>query len=185
MKGISLYFTLILALILTLFLTLTGCASGFKSIDEKISEDTQDLKEISQAKPFSFFPVTGQISSHFGYRTDPHNKQKKLHKGLDITVPVGTKVISAASGQIMFAGKQSGYGLVVEILHDNQMTTRYAHLSKILVKQPQTIVQGQLIGLSGQTGNATGPHVHYELLYKGEQIDPFVFTKDGKIVEAN
>ena len=171
--------------LLTVMLFLSSCASGFKSIDELVDKSDHKLQTIQQAKPFSFFPVQGEISSHFGYRSDPNTKQRKLHKGLDIRVAIGESVISPSGGQVMFAGSKTGFGLVVEVLHDNQITTRYAHLDKILVKQPQRVEQGQLIGLSGQTGNATGPHVHYEMLIKGEQIDPFAYTNEQVIRYAN
>jgi len=163
---------------------LSSCASGFKSIEDSISKADHSIQAIQQASPFSFFPAKGSISSNFGYRVDPHLKEKKLHKGLDIQAPIGTNVVSTSSGQVMYAGKQNGYGLIVEILHDNQITTRYAHLDKILVKQPQRVEQGQLIGLLGQSGNATGPHVHYEILLKGEQIDPYAYTTSKKVIYA-
>jgi len=168
-----------------LIILLSSCASSFKSIDEVVDHTGHQLATIQKAKPFSFIPVVGYISSHFGYRNDPNTKERKLHKGLDIRTDVGESVISPFGGQVIFAGTRAGFGKIVEILHDNQITTRFAHLDKILVKQPQRVEQGQLLGLSGQTGNATGPHLHYEILINGKPIDPFLYTQTRTIRYAN
>ena len=96
--------------LLAAILLLSSCASGFKSIDEVVDNAGHQLAEIQKSQPFSFFPVKGEISSHFGFRKDPHTNARKLHKGLDIRTPVGVRVISPAGGQVMFAGTKTGYG---------------------------------------------------------------------------
>ena len=92
---------------------------------------------------------------------------------LDLTAFEGQPVSSAAAGRVIYAGRRGSYGLHVEVAHQNGYTTRYAHLSAVLVEWGQRVSAGSLIGRAGQTGRATGPHLHFELWQNGLPIDPF------------
>lgn len=119
-------------------------------------------------------PISGgRLSSGFGRRKAPTRGASSYHKGIDWATPVGTAVMASCTGTVAKAGWGSGYGYVVYINHADGRQTRYGHLSKVLVKQGQTVTQGQKIALSGNTGVSTGPHVHFEILIGGAQVNPF------------
>lgn len=119
-------------------------------------------------------PISGgRLSSGFGRRKAPTRRASTYHKGVDWATPVGTAVMASSAGTVTRAGWGSGYGYVVYINHADGRQTRYGHLSKVLVKQGQTVSQGQKIALSGNTGVSTGPHVHFEILVNGTQVNPF------------
>ncbi|MCM1266929.1 MAG: M23 family metallopeptidase [Bacteroidales bacterium] len=119
-------------------------------------------------------PISGgRLSSGFGRRKAPTRGASTYHKGVDWATPVGTAVMASCTGTVAKAGWGSGYGYVVYINHSDGRQTRYGHLSKVLVKQGQTVTQGQKIALSGNTGVSTGPHVHFEILINGTQVNPF------------
>ncbi len=118
-------------------------------------------------------PVSGgRLSSGFGKRTSPTRGASSYHKGVDWAVPTGTAVMASSSGTVTRAGWGSGYGYCVYIKHPDGRETRYGHLSKILVSVGQTVTQGQKIALSGNTGVSTGPHLHFEILINGTQVNP-------------
>ncbi len=118
-------------------------------------------------------PVSGgRLSSGFGKRTAPTKGASTFHKGVDWAVPVGTAVMASSSGTVIRAGWGSGYGYCVFISHSDGKVTRYGHLSKVLVKVGQTVKQGEKIALSGNTGVSTGPHLHFEILVNGTQVNP-------------
>jgi murein DD-endopeptidase MepM/ murein hydrolase activator NlpD len=117
----------------------------------------------------------GFISSYFGDRADPFTGYLAVHKGVDFAAPEGTHVNSVAAGLVTFAGERAGYGLMVEVNHGNGMTTRYAHNEKLLVSGGEMIRKGQDLALIGSTGHSTGPHLHFEVLKNGVQVDPLRF----------
>ena len=118
-------------------------------------------------------PVAGKITSGFGTRKHPILGMIRHHNGIDIACAAGSEVRAALAGKISFAGWKGGYGQLIEILHNGEISkSRYAHLSKILVKPGAVIEQGDLIGLSGQTGLASGPHLHFEVYQKDGPVDP-------------
>ena len=124
-------------------------------------------------------PVGGQITSGFGPRA------MGLHDGIDFGVPEGTPVAAAASGTVTRVDSQhGGYGNWVEVRHADGITTRYAHLSSIGVQPGQTVAQGDTIGLSGNTGKSTGPHLHFEVRRDGRPVDPAPLIRAGQEVEA-
>jgi murein DD-endopeptidase MepM/ murein hydrolase activator NlpD len=130
-------------------------------------------------------PVNGRISSGFGNRFHPIDKKIKFHDGIDIAVPVGTKVVAAADGVVKFAGWKGGYGNVVVIAHADGSETLYGHNSKLLVAEGQKVIAGQPISLSGSTGKSTGPHVHFEVRRNGQLVNPIkvlsnVLSKDAE-----
>ncbi len=116
------------------------------------------------------------ISSLFGSRVHPVTGQVRFHQGTDLAAPEGTPVVAAFSGRVEIAGWLGGYGLIVVISHGDTHETRYAHLSEVLVKVGQEVKQGNVIGLVGSTGLATGPHLHFEIWQKMREglvaIDP-------------
>src|ERR1700726_1958345 len=122
----------------------------------------------------------GWISSYFGRRADPFTGYSAVHKGLDFAGPEGTKVTSVAAGLVTFAGERAGYGEMVEINHGNGLATRYCHNEKILVKQGDMVRKGQEVALMGSTGRSTGPHLHFEVLKNGTQVDPLRFIGEDR-----
>jgi murein DD-endopeptidase MepM/ murein hydrolase activator NlpD len=122
----------------------------------------------------------GFISSFFGQRADPFTGYTATHKGLDFAAPEGTAVNSVAAGLVTFAGDRAGYGNMVEINHGNGMVTRYCHNEKLLVKQGDMVRKGQELALIGSTGHSTGPHLHFEVVKNGVQVDPMRFIGEDR-----
>ncbi|HTQ74654.1 MAG TPA: M23 family metallopeptidase [Burkholderiales bacterium] len=123
-------------------------------------------------------PVDGSWSaSSFGWRIDPFNGMLAMHEGVDFVVDVGTPVFAAAGGVVRFAGMHPQYGYMVEIDHGNDFTTRYAHNSRLLVKEGDVVQRGAKIAESGATGRATGPHLHFEVRYRGVAQNPARFLQ--------
>ena len=116
-------------------------------------------------------------ASSFGWRIDPITGQNALHEGIDFLVDTGTPIHAAAGGLVVFAEFHPQYGYMVEIDHGNDFTTRYAHASKLLVKAGDLIQRGAIIAESGTTGRSTGPHVHFEVRYKGVAQNPNRFLQ--------
>ena len=127
----------------------------------------------TKTPPSYLKPISGgRLSSGFGKRTSPTKGASTYHKGIDWATPVGTAVAASRGGTVIRAGWGSGYGYCVYIQHPDGVVTRYGHLSKILVKQGQTVAQGEKIALSGNTGVSSGPHLHFEILINGVQVNP-------------
>ena len=122
----------------------------------------------------------GWISSNFGQRADPFTGYTAMHKGVDFAGPEGSKVSSVAAGLVTFAGERAGYGEMVEINHGNGLSTRYCHNEKLLVKQGEMVRKGQDVALMGSTGHSTGPHLHFEVLKNGAQVDPLRFIGEDR-----
>ena len=113
------------------------------------------------------------LTSTYGWRRDPVSGAMKFHKGIDLAMPVGDDVPAARAGEVVSAGELAGYGKTVVVKHNDTTSTRYAHLSDILVKPGDLVVAGQTIARSGATGKATGPHLHFEVLQEGQSVDPY------------
>ena len=118
------------------------------------------------------WPVSGPITSPFGYRDHPIFGRQILHAGIDIGVDEGTPVAAADSGVVVDADWLGGYGYAVIIDHGNGLSTVYGHNSSLNVSPGQSVSKGQIIAYSGSTGNSTGPHVHFEVRSGGEPVDP-------------
>ncbi|MDE2806675.1 MAG: M23 family metallopeptidase [Gemmatimonadota bacterium] len=116
------------------------------------------------------WPVEGRLSSPYGMRME--GVRGDLHRGVDIAAPHGTPVRPVLSGRVRFAGTMSGYGQVIWIDHPDDVITVYAHLSEISVQAGQEVSKGTVIGLTGQSGNARGPHLHLEIWRWGREVDP-------------
>jgi murein DD-endopeptidase MepM/ murein hydrolase activator NlpD len=119
-------------------------------------------------------------SSGFGVRTDPFLGTPAMHAGLDFKAALGAPVLAAADGKVIDAGRNGGYGKMVEIDHGNGITTRYAHLSAISVYAGDTVRRGDKLGEVGSTGRSTGPHLHYEVRRRGDALDPVRFIRAGE-----
>jgi murein DD-endopeptidase MepM/ murein hydrolase activator NlpD len=120
----------------------------------------------------------GRITSFFGFRRDPIHGARTFHEGVDIPVPSGTPIRAAGGGTVIFEGWRGGYGNVVFIDHGGGLTTRYAHNSRHLVYVGQVVERGDIIALVGNTGRSVSPHLHYEVLRDGRQIDPMPFITE-------
>ncbi|WP_274584595.1 M23 family metallopeptidase [Neisseria leonii] len=117
-------------------------------------------------------PVAYETNSAFGRRLHPVSKKMKAHTGIDIAAPAGTPIHAAKDGIITFSGTQRGYGRTIVIKHDDQYSTLYAHASKLIAKQGQTVKQGEVIALVGSSGTATGSNLHFEVIENGRKINP-------------
>lgn len=138
-----------------------------------------DAKIESNLKPTGM-PVEGYISSYFGGRPDPFSGHAAYHTGLDISTPTGTPVHAVAEGMVTFAGMRSGYGDVIEIDHGNGYMTRYAHNSALVVRPGQRVHVGDVIAKAGSTGRSTGSHVHFEVWYKGNVVNPLAYVRNHR-----
>lgn len=134
----------------------------------------RDLKKQThpEGRPVS----QGFISSYFGEREDPFSGEEAYHKGVDFAGSAGADVVAVAAGVVTWSGNRTGYGNLVEINHGDGYVTRYAHNQRTLVAVGQTVKRGDAIALMGSTGRSTGPHVHFEVLRNGRQVDPLSFV---------
>ncbi len=139
----------------------------------------ESVRSQARKLPFNNPSPASDITSSFGNRLDPFLGRLALHAGIDFRAPTGTRILATAPGTVITAGKTGGYGNMVEIDHGNGITTRYAHLSTILVNAGDKITAGEAIARSGSTGRSTGPHLHYEVRLNGEAVDPMRFLTAG------
>jgi murein DD-endopeptidase MepM/ murein hydrolase activator NlpD len=124
------------------------------------------------------WPVSGPISSEFGGRSSPYGHSYEFHPGLDIRATSGTPVTATGGGIVVFAGRMSGYGNMVVVDHGFELKTVYAHLSAVYMDVGQRVQAGDVVGTVGQTGRATGPHLHYEVRVGAAPVDPLCYL-DG------
>ena len=157
---------------------LTTSKNGTETSREMVSENviTEPVPEIiekgTQTPPTYIKPITGgTLTSTFKWRWG------RMHKGIDWAVPKGTAVRASCGGTVVSAGWSGGYGNCITIRHPDGKQTRYGHLSKILVSAGQKVDQGQKIALSGNTGRSTGPHVHFEIIVNGSQVNPLKYLQ--------
>ena len=142
-------------------------------------ERLDTARRTARKLPFGNPSPQSSITSRFGNRTDPFLGRLALHAGIDFRVSTGTQVRSTGAGTVVVAGRNGGYGNMVEIDHGNGLTTRYAHLSRVLVKVGDHLEAADPVGLSGTTGRSTGPHLHYEVRRNGKAVDPMRFLTAG------
>ncbi|MBR1852075.1 MAG: M23 family metallopeptidase [Lachnospiraceae bacterium] len=145
--------------------------------EEVVLEAVPKIVERGTKIPPTYIkPISGgRLSSGFGKRSAPTKGASTYHKGVDWATPTGTAVYASCGGTVAKAGWGSGYGYVVYIDHEDGRQTRYGHLSKVLVKAGQKVKQGEKIALSGSTGISTGPHLHFEILINGSQVNPLKY----------
>jgi murein DD-endopeptidase MepM/ murein hydrolase activator NlpD len=149
-----------------------------EDIEAAFDKAMKSLEEIEDKKPDNFInPVDGSVNSKFGPREKPTPGASSNHKGVDLKASQGQSVKASADGVVSFAGEQRGYGNIVIIDHNGDIQTAYAHLSSIKLNKYDDVKQGDIIGNAGQTGTATGPHLHFEVRSNGTQVDPMDYIK--------
>jgi murein DD-endopeptidase MepM/ murein hydrolase activator NlpD len=142
-----------------------------------------DLEGRNKRRSFLASPLEfSRVTSGFAMRMHPIFKEWRQHKGVDYAAPTGTPARSVGDGTVAFAGRQNGYGNVVEIRHSNERSTVYAHLSRIDVKPGQRVEQGERVGAVGSTGWATGPHLHFEFKVSGQHQNPMAIARSAETV---
>jgi murein DD-endopeptidase MepM/ murein hydrolase activator NlpD len=149
-----------------------------KSEFEEIALQFKSNKELFESIP-AIVPTEGQYSTEsFGMRMHPILKINKMHSGIDIINDIGTNVRASGKGKVIFVGTKGGYGLTMEIDHGFGYHTIYAHLSSSLVEEGTIVKRGQVIAKSGSSGLSSGPHLHYEVLHNGQNLNPSDFFFD-------
>ena len=154
-----------------------------KKIDDKISaifknyDDLEYYKEVVQYIPMGKPVWSYWVTSQYGTRSDPFNGKRARHKGMDLASRTGNKIKVKAKGKVTRAEFAGGYGNLVVVDHGNGFQTKYAHMHKIYVKKGQYVEYDDTLGEVGSTGRSTGPHLHYEVLYMGKNVDPMPFLK--------
>ena len=122
---------------------------------------------------------SGWLSSYFGKRTDPFTGKPANHTGIDFAGKMGAEIVAVADGVVTWSGDRYGYGIMVEINHGNGYSTRYAHNSENLVAVGDEVKKGQVVARMGETGRATGPNLHFEVLQNGRRVNPVKFIRDA------
>ena len=145
-------------------------------LDSFLMDDRLARKTVPTTMPVAM----GYYSSNYGYRIDPITGRNTFHTGVDLIAPSGSPVVAAAGGMVSTVAFVAEYGNIVEVDHDNGLTTRYAHLSKSNVKVGDVVMKGQLLAQVGATGRVTGPHLHFEVREKGIALNPNKFLSLGK-----
>lgn len=147
--------------------------------------DVLQRKVDELASTPSILPTTGWIGSRFSWnRWHPILDRPRPHLGVDIVAPMGTPVVAAARGRVAFVGRRGEYGLMVEVDHGAGRATRYAHLSRAVVREGQRVERGDMLGNVGKSGLAVGPHLHYEVLINGRPANPRPFLREHRSVRA-
>ncbi|MBT5458625.1 MAG: peptidoglycan DD-metalloendopeptidase family protein, partial [Rhodospirillaceae bacterium] len=152
---------------------------GQTALDRHLAhwEDLQRLmKNLPLVAPLDHY----KLGSPYGRRKDPINNKWAIHKGVDLSAKNRTTIFATAGGKVVYRGWKGRYGRLVEIDHGFGIRTRYGHMRRISVRRGQTVAVGQKIGQVGTSGRSTGPHVHYEIIVNGKQINPLKFIEAGK-----
>jgi murein DD-endopeptidase MepM/ murein hydrolase activator NlpD len=153
----------------------TNQAAKRQALDfEELIRELEQKRNLLASTP-SIKPVSGWITSRFGYRVSPFTERREFHAGLDISNKSGTDVIATADGRVSFAAEKLYIGKLVTIDHGHGRVTKYGHLKKILVKRGQKVKRGEVIGHLGNSGRSTGPHVHYEVRINGTPVNPLKY----------
>lgn len=154
---------------------LTQTAATRKTLDfEDLISKLEKKKNLLAATP-SIRPVDGWITSRFGYRKSPFTGKRSFHSGLDISNRPGTKIIATANGKVTYAARKMYFGNLVIIDHGYGKVTKYAHCKDLLVKRGQKVKRGDVIATVGNTGQSTGPHLHYEVRINGAPVNPLKY----------
>ena len=136
------------------------------------------LAKLTKILPMGAPVKSLNVTSNYGMRKDPFTGKQKRHRGIDFAGKIGTELMAVAPGRVISAGERVGYGLTVEIDHGLGFTTLYAHLSRATVARGDWVRPGTVVGLGGSSGRSTGPHLHYEIRYKGDPFNPSKFVKE-------
>jgi murein DD-endopeptidase MepM/ murein hydrolase activator NlpD len=160
----------------------------YRYVDQKGSADYYNFKGESVRKALLKTPISGaKITSRFGMRNHPILGYSKMHQGVDFGAPIGTPIYASGDGTVDFVGKRGGYGNYMRIKHNGTYSSAYAHISRFAkgVTPGSKVKQGQIIAYVGMTGTATGPHLHYEILSNGRQVNPSgVKFKTGTVLSG-
>lgn len=146
-------------------------AKSYEEILDLAKQSKVKMENLPAIQPVLNKDLT-RLASGYGWRVDPVYHTRRFHKGMDFTAPQGTDIYATGNGRVVFAGWKQGYGNCIEISHGFEYATLYAHLHKIMVREGQRVTRGDVIGLVGNSGKSTGPHLHYEVHYKGQAVDP-------------
>ena len=155
--------------------------AGFGAADRAVAR-WEGVQRALRSLPLGAPVPQVSVMSPFGRRVDPFNGLAAFHSGVDLGGTMGMPVHATAPGRVTFAGTNGGYGRMVEIDHGQGLVTRYAHLSRLMVRPGDRVHYGQTIGLMGSSGRSTGVHVHYEVLVDGKPRDPMKFIQAGSYV---
>lgn len=152
-------------------------SANFEEVSSAMSRNADKLA----ATP-SIMPTSGWLTSQFTRsRFHPILHVSRPHEGIDVSAPMGSPVVAPAAGTVERVSRQTGYGLVLEIDHGNGIETKYAHLSRVTVREGQRVTRGQTIAAVGNSGLSTGPHLHYEIHSHGKVVDPLTYVLPGAI----
>jgi murein DD-endopeptidase MepM/ murein hydrolase activator NlpD len=156
-------------------------------LSASVKEQTENLKSLERlmaragrmlaALP-TRWPVRGSVNSEFGTRHSPWTQEREFHSGLDIRAGRGTPIYAPAAGTVVHAGSAQDYGTTIVLDHGQDIRSLYGHLSKLSVQPGQRVVRGTMIGYTGNTGRSSGPHLHYEILVKGQAVNPRAYLWD-------
>jgi murein DD-endopeptidase MepM/ murein hydrolase activator NlpD len=146
----------------------------------KTLDDITSLRTAASELPVGVPVMATHVSSRFGFRQDPFLHRPAFHVGLDLVAAAGMTVTATAPGTVVSAGWAGGYGQMVEVKHADGVSTRYGHLSSILVHPGMKVGAGTPIGRVGSTGRSTGPHLHYETRRNGNAVDPAIYLAAGR-----
>jgi murein DD-endopeptidase MepM/ murein hydrolase activator NlpD len=165
---------------------INGVVGALDVLDEQLDDRNRQLTVLEdlllnrklrdEVRPGGRPVTAGYISSQFGSRTDPFTGRRAFHKGVDFAGREGAEVVAVASGVVIWSGERYGYGELVEINHGNGYVTRYAHNVDNLVAVGDTVRRGQVIARMGDTGRATGPNLHFEVLLNDRPVDPLTYV---------
>ncbi len=143
---------------------------------QSLLELAEDHQELLAHTP-SIWPVTGRLTSPFGYRRSPFTRRWEFHWGVDIAAPRGTKVLATANGVVVKTSRLFGWGRLVVIDHGYKRQTFYAHLNAFAVSEGDKVIKGQVIGYVGNSGRSTGSHLHYEVHVGGQRVNPWEYME--------
>ena len=142
--------------------------SQLQILKEMLSDDRSKKEQLVSGRPVK----KGWMSSEYGMRIDPFHGQKQWHAGVDFAGREGDDIVAVASGVVTWSGKRSGYGLMVEVNHNDDFVTRYGHNSENIAEVGSVVKKGDVIARMGSSGRSTGPHVHFEVFRNGRTVDP-------------
>lgn len=150
-------------------------ATSFEQVSDSLETHADRLASLP-----SIMPTAGWLTSQFSRaRAHPILHVSRPHEGIDLAAPMGTPIVAPADGRVTRVARERGYGLVLEIDHGNGIVTKFAHTSRVLVTEGQSVTRGQTVANVGNSGLSTGPHLHYEIHLNGRVVDPLTFVLPG------
>jgi murein DD-endopeptidase MepM/ murein hydrolase activator NlpD len=168
---------------------INGVVGALDVLDEQLADRSLQLTVLEdlllnrklrdEVRPEGRPVTSGYVSSQFGSRTDPFTGRRAFHKGVDFAGREGAEVVAVASGVVIWSGERYGYGQLVEVNHGNGYVTRYAHNVDNLVAVGDTVRRGQVIARMGDTGRATGPNLHFEVLLNDQPVNPLTYVQSA------